>query len=122
VVLRGTHRYDRLAKTTPDLHVQGRNGTGCHPKLRRSSPPSDTDDCPRGRPPRSVADDDMLHALQHHWRAFETDDPAVTIYIGPATNAEPLEIGVVDDEDEEGIAVIHAMPARSKFLRGWWSP
>lgn len=61
-----------------------------------------------------VPDDDMLHALQHHWRAFETDDPAVTMYIGPAMNAEPLEIGVVDDE--EGTAVIHAMPARSRFL------
>jgi hypothetical protein len=44
-----------------------------------------------------VRDDDMLHALRHHWQAFETDDPAVTMYIGPATNAEPLEIGVVDD-------------------------
>lgn len=67
-----------------------------------------------------VADNDMLHGLLHHWRAFETDDPAVTMYIGPAMNAEPLEIGVVDDE--EGTAVIQAMPARSKFLRGWWSP
>ena len=67
-----------------------------------------------------VRDDDMLHALRHHWRAFETDDPAVTMYIGPATNAAPLEIGVVNDE--EGTAVIHAMPARPKFLEGWWSP
>lgn len=38
-----------------------------------------------------VRDDDMLHALRHHWRAFEIDDPAVTMYIGPATNAVPLE-------------------------------
>jgi hypothetical protein len=22
-----------------------------------------------------VSDDDMLHALRHHWRGFETDDP-----------------------------------------------
>ena len=34
-----------------------------------------------------VADDDMLHAVRNHWRAFETDDPAVTMYIGPATSA-----------------------------------
>lgn len=67
-----------------------------------------------------VADDDMLHAVRNHWRAFETDDPAVTMYIGPATTAEPLEVGVVDDA--QGIAVIHAMPARPKFLTGWWSP
>ena len=67
-----------------------------------------------------VTDDDMLHALRNHWHAFETNDSAVTMYIGPAMNAEPLEVGVVDDE--EGTAVIHAMPARPKFLEGWWTP
>lgn len=67
-----------------------------------------------------VTDDDMLHALRNHWQAFETNDSAVTMYMGPATHAEPLEVGVVDDE--EGTAVIHAMPARSKFLEGWWTP
>jgi hypothetical protein len=67
-----------------------------------------------------VADHDMLHAVRNHWRAFETDDPAVTMYIGPATSAEPLEVGVVDDD--QGTAVIHAMPARPKFLTGWWKP
>jgi hypothetical protein len=61
-----------------------------------------------------VSDEDMLH----HWRAFETDDPAVTMFIGPALTAEPLEIGVV--ADEAGTAVIHAMIARNKFLEGWW--
>ena len=67
-----------------------------------------------------VTDDDMLHALRNHWRAFETDDPAVTMYIGPVASTEPLEVGVV--ADDEGIAVIHAMPARPKFLNGWWAP
>lgn len=52
------------------------------------------------------------------WRAFETDDPAVTMFIGPSRNAEPLEVGVVSDE--EGTAIIHAMKARDKFLEGWW--
>ena len=65
-----------------------------------------------------VTDNDMLHALRHHWRAFETDDDAVTMCIGPSTNSEPLEVGVVTDD--EGSAVIHAMPARQKFLKGWW--
>lgn len=51
---------------------------------------------------------------------FETDDPAVTMYVGPSTTAVPLEVGVVTDE--EGTAVIHAMPARPKFLSGWWAP
>lgn len=36
-----------------------------------------------------VTEDDMLHALRNHWRAFETDDPAVIMYIGPAKTADP---------------------------------
>jgi hypothetical protein len=67
-----------------------------------------------------VSDADMLHALRHHWRAFETDDPAVTMFVGPAHDGAPLEVGVVDDD--EGAAVIHAMAARRKFLEGWWTP
>jgi hypothetical protein len=66
-----------------------------------------------------VRDDDMLHALRHHWRAFETDDPAVTMFIGPSTAGEPIEVGVVTDH--EGTAVIPAMRARPKFLKGWWT-
>ena len=65
-----------------------------------------------------VADDDMLHAFRRHWKAYETDDPDVTMFIGPARSGEPLEVGVVVDDD--GAAVIHAMPARAKFLKGWW--
>jgi hypothetical protein len=38
-----------------------------------------------------VSDDDMLHALRHHWRGFETDDADVTMFIGPSSNGEPLE-------------------------------
>jgi hypothetical protein len=32
-----------------------------------------------------VSDDDMLHALRHHSRAFDTDDADVTMFIGPST-------------------------------------
>jgi hypothetical protein len=42
------------------------------------------------------------------------------LFIGPSTAAQPLEVVAVTDG--EGTAVIHAMPARSKFLRGWWKP
>ena len=63
---------------------------------------------------------DMLHALRHHWGGFETDDPDVTMFIGPAADGGPLEVGVVDGAD--GVAIIHAMAARSKFLKGWWTP
>ncbi len=54
-----------------------------------------------------VSDDDMLQALLHHWQAFETDDDAVTIFIGSSTSADPLEVVVVTDDD--GTAIIHAM-------------
>jgi len=40
------------------------------------------------------------------------------MFIGPSRRAEPLEVGVVADED--GTAIIHAMKAREKFLKGWW--
>ena len=66
-----------------------------------------------------VSDNDMIRALRHHWRAFDTDDPGVTMFVGPSRSAEPLEVGVVEDDD--GVAVIHAMPARRKFLEGWWT-
>jgi hypothetical protein len=39
--------------------------------------------------------------------------------IGPSNNGDPLEIGVVTDD---GTAVVHAMPARSTFLKSWCIP
>lgn len=65
-----------------------------------------------------VSDENMLHAFRHHWKAFETDDPEVVVFVGPSQDGNPLEVGVVIDA--EGIAIIHAMNARSKFLKGWW--
>lgn len=56
----------------------------------------------------------MLHALRNAVDAFETDDPAVTMFIGPSRSAQMLEIGVVFDA--QGVAIIHAMNARPKFL------
>ena len=57
----------------------------------------------------------MLHALRHYWQDFATDDPAVTLFIGPSTSGRPLEVGVVDDEG--GTAIIHAMDARRRYLQ-----
>ncbi len=61
-----------------------------------------------------VLDDDMLHAVRNHWWAHSTNDPFVMIYVGPSRTGEPLEVGVVNDD--EGEAIIHAMQARRKFL------
>ena len=66
-----------------------------------------------------VADDDMLHAFRNHWKAHETNDPDVTMFIGPSRSGDPLEVGVVIDDD--GVAIIHSMRARPKFLKGWWT-
>ncbi len=60
----------------------------------------------------------MISALRYHWRAFETDDPDVTMFVGPSMSAESLEVGVVTDQ--EGKAIIYAMAARAKSLKGWW--
>ena len=65
-----------------------------------------------------VPDEDMLHALRLRGRAYATDDPDAMMSIGPSITAGPLEVGVV--ADGEGTAIIHAMKARKKFLRGWW--
>jgi len=42
-----------------------------------------------------VDDNDMLHALRHHCRAFEIGDGAVTMFIGPSTNAQPFDVGLI---------------------------
>lgn len=60
----------------------------------------------------------MLHARRHLWRAYDADDPAATMFIGPSPSGAPLEVGVV--RHDEGTAVIHAMPACDEFPKGWW--
>ena len=61
-----------------------------------------------------VRDEDMRHVFRHHWRRLETDDVARTVFIGPSTTGQPLELVVVCDE--AGMAIIHAMVARRKYL------
>ncbi|MCY3618295.1 MAG: hypothetical protein OXH54_14330 [Acidimicrobiaceae bacterium] len=61
-----------------------------------------------------VDDEDMRHAYRNHWRSVETEDPDVTVFIGPSTTGAPLEIVVAGGE--AGIAIIHAMVARRKYL------
>lgn len=64
-----------------------------------------------------VADGDMLYAYRHHWLRVETDDTAVNILVGPSTTGAPLEIAVARRGADT--AIIHAMSARKRFLRGW---
>lgn len=57
----------------------------------------------------------MLHAVRHAIRWFTLDDE-MTIVIGPSTTGAMLEAGVVAWYGEQ-LAIVHAMPAREKFLR-----
>jgi len=59
-----------------------------------------------------ISDDDMLHAYRNPIRVFDLD--GLTMLIGPDTAARTLEIGVSEAEGIEFI--VHAMPARDKFL------
>lgn len=60
-----------------------------------------------------VHDDDILHAYRNPVRVLELDD--LVMLIGASRAGQLLEVGV---SHAEGIDfVIHAMPARPKFIR-----
>jgi len=60
-----------------------------------------------------IEDEDMLHAYRNPIRVFDLGE--VVMLIGADQNGRFLEIGVAQGEGVE--FVVHAMPARSKFLR-----
>ena len=62
----------------------------------------------------SIRDDDMVHAFNHPILVDELDD-GFTMFIGPDQAGNLLEVGVVDSDD--GPIVVHAMAARTKYLR-----
>jgi hypothetical protein len=61
-----------------------------------------------------VTDEDMLHACAHPIRAFALDE-GLTMLIGGGVTGALLEVGIVQGAD--GAVIVHAMPAREKFLR-----
>ena len=61
-----------------------------------------------------IPDTDMIHAFNHPILVDELDD-GFTMFIGADRAANLLEVGVVDTID--GPIIIHAMPARPKYLR-----
>ena len=60
-----------------------------------------------------IPDNDMLHAYRNPIRVFELDD--LVMLTGADESRRMLEIGVAAAQGIEFI--IHAMPARDKFLR-----
>lgn len=70
-----------------------------------------------GEPARkhAVPDNDLLHAVRNAMRRIDLDEE-LTMLIGPATDGTLLEVGVLDIDGDDPVA-IHAMPLRPKFHR-----
>jgi hypothetical protein len=70
-----------------------------------------------GEPARKhgVSDADVRHAVRNAMRWVEMDAD-LTMLIGAATNGALMEIGVLDIDGDDPVA-IHAMPLRQKFYR-----
>jgi len=62
------------------------------------------------------SDEDILHAWRNPIRVFEQDDD-MTIFVGPALNADLLEVGTLSARDFNGVIIAHCMRARRKYLR-----
>lgn len=61
-----------------------------------------------------VSDETIHHAFDHPIRAEDLDE-GMTMLIGPDSAGNLFEIGVVSSH--EGPVIVHAMPAREKYLR-----
>ena len=61
-----------------------------------------------------VRDHDMIHAFNHPILVEDLDE-GLTMFIGADQADNLLEVGVIDSSD--GPIIIHAMPARPKYLR-----
>ncbi|MHB1534151.1 MAG: hypothetical protein ACYC1D_05975 [Acidimicrobiales bacterium] len=70
-----------------------------------------------GEPARNhgVADHDIHHAIRNAMRRHDMGDN-LTMLIGPASDGALLEIGVLDFDGDDAVA-IHAMALRPKFHR-----
>ncbi len=59
--------------------------------------------------------DDIRHAVNNAIAAItQPEQPEFTMLIGSSADAELLEVGVIETYDQD--YVIHAMPARAKYL------
>ena len=63
-----------------------------------------------------ISDSNIRHALRHILN--DAEDPKnddVTLFLGPDTDNNLIEVGVLDTDD--GPVIIHAMPARLQRFR-----
>jgi hypothetical protein len=63
----------------------------------------------------AIADEDIKHAITHAM-AIEHEDDATRLYIGPARDAELLEVVTILRSDRVELA-IHAMKMREQYRR-----
>lgn len=68
-----------------------------------------------GAPARNhgVAEEDIFHAVRNAMRRRDMGEN-LTMYIGPALDGALLEVGVLDANGDDPVA-IHAMALRTKF-------
>lgn len=60
-----------------------------------------------------IEDEDLIHAFHNAIRAYRVED--VLMLIGADRSGRLLEVGAVDEAGR--CRIIHAMPARDKYLR-----
>lgn len=60
-----------------------------------------------------IEDEDIRHALRLATAFAEVDE--LVMWLGPARDGQLLEVGVTEIAGDEW--VVHAMPARRKYLR-----
>ncbi len=61
-----------------------------------------------------IADEDIRHAVTNAIRHHDLDDGLVMV-VGPTVIGSLIEVGFVTTDDL-GPRIVHAMPARAKFL------
>ena len=63
-----------------------------------------------------IPDEDIRHAFENAVAAITIpDQPRFSMMLGPDQSAQLLEVGVLAGDDND--YVIHAMPARPKYLK-----
>ena len=63
-----------------------------------------------------VFDDDIRHAINNAIGSItRPDQPDFTMLIGPDSKSALIEVGILETDDQD--YVIHAMPARDRYLK-----
>jgi hypothetical protein len=61
-----------------------------------------------------VTDEDIRHALNNAIKYHDLDD--LVMIVGPTTTGDLIEVGMATEPADAEPLIVHAMPARPKFL------